>query len=441
MEAYQWLLQHPVVLGALIGLVGAGALLGVFALVATQLLYICPPNEALIFSGRKRRIGGGTVGYRVLIGGRAMRVPIVERVDRVSLEAIPVDLRIHNAFSKGGIALRVHAIANVKISSDPALIGNAIERFLGRDPGEIQRVARETLEGHLRGVLATLTPEEVNEDRLKFAHALLHECRDDFRKLGLALDTLKILNVADDSNYLASAGRAGIALVLRDAEVAESQSTSEAEQREAEARRTGEVANQTTETHIVQMENELRRVRAEIDAEAHAEEERTAQAALLARAEAEQRLQEVRKRLEEMRLTADVVLPAQAAQAVAAYEARGQAAAIAENARALAEAIALLRDAWVQAGEDAREIFLIQNLEHVLRLVVERVRSVSVREANLVDGGGGHALAEYVAGYPAMVRSVLEELRATTGIDVLGTLAPRVKNAVEGAAPREEVAS
>lgn len=86
---------------------------------------------------------------------------------RLNVMEIPIAIR--NAYSKGGVPMNVDAIANVKISSEPARVGNAIERFLGRGNDEIGRVARETLEGHLRGVLATLTPEEVNEDRLKFA--------------------------------------------------------------------------------------------------------------------------------------------------------------------------------------------------------------------------------------------------------------------------------
>ena len=85
-----------------------------------------------------------------------MRIPLLERVDRMSLLSIPIDLKVANAYSKGGIPLRVHAIANVKVSSDPRVVGNAIERFLGRDPAEIARVAKESLEGHLRGVLANL---------------------------------------------------------------------------------------------------------------------------------------------------------------------------------------------------------------------------------------------------------------------------------------------
>ena len=92
---------------------------------------------------------------------------------------------------------------------------------------------KETLEGHLRGVLATLTPEEVNEDRLKFAQALMDEADTDFDKLGLHLDTLKIQNVTDTTNYLESIGRRRIAEVIRDAEIAES--TAKAESKEMES--------------------------------------------------------------------------------------------------------------------------------------------------------------------------------------------------------------
>ena len=76
---------------------------------------------------------------------------------------------MQGAYSSGGIPLNVHAIANVKLSSDPNLVRNAVERFLGSGMEQIAMVAQQTLEGVLREVLAQPTPEEVNEDRLKFA--------------------------------------------------------------------------------------------------------------------------------------------------------------------------------------------------------------------------------------------------------------------------------
>jgi len=409
--------------GFVLGVVAAALVTLIFAKLAASFVVICRPNEVVIFSGRKRKMADGShAGYRVLVGGRAWRIPLLERVDRMSLASIPIDLKITNAYSKGGIPLKVHAIANVKVTSDPKSIGNVIERFLGRDPAEIARSARETLEGHVRGVLANLTPEEVNEDRLKFATGLVDESEADFHKLGLTLDTLKIQNVADDANYLASIGRGRIAMVLRDAQMAESLAKSEAEQAEADARKSGEISKQQTGTVVAAKENELRTLKAGLEAQAKSVEETAKQAALEKRASAEQRLQAVRKTLEETRLTVERVLPAQAAQQASAFRAKGEAATIEENGKAMAEVLVLFSKVWADAGKDARDVFLIHNLEPLLKTVVDRVKALRVVETHLLDGGDGNAMAQYVASYPAAVRSVLAEVGKTTGVDVLALL-------------------
>jgi flotillin len=312
----------------------------------------------------------------------------------------------------------------VKVSSDRKVIGNAIERFLGRDPNEIARVAKESLEGHLRGVLANLTPEEVNEDRLKFATALVDEASNDFNKLGLQLDTLKIQNVSDEANYLASIGRPRIAMVLRDAEMAESFAKSEAQQKQAEAKKSGEVAIQEGGTAIAQKENELRRLKAELEAKARVAEETAIQAAQQARMEAEKKLQMARKKLEETRLLAETVLPAQAQEEAAAYKARGDAATIEENGKALAEVLHLLSEVWIEAGPAARDIFLMQKVDGLLATVVNKVKDLRIRQTQIIDGGDGEALARHIASYPATVRQVLDEIGEITGVNVrqlLGT--------------------
>ncbi|MCK6504548.1 flotillin family protein [Myxococcota bacterium] len=406
---------------------GLGLGMGVLVLagIARQFLRIGRPNEVLIFSGRQRQLAdGSSVGYReVMGGGWSFMVPVLEKADRMDLTAIPIEIAIHNAYSKGGIPLTVHAVANVKVSSDPRRVKNAIERFMGRDPSEIKRVAKETLEGHLRGVLATLTPEEVNEDRLKFAGALVNEADEDFVKLGLQLDTLKIQNVSDEVKYLDSIGRQRIAEVIRDAEMAESNALAEAQEVEADARQRGEVALQNAQTEIVQLQNELRELRGKLDADAKAAEERTSAAARQATAEAERELQEIRGRLEALRLQADVVLPAEAERQAQALRARGAAASIEENGRAMATVLQMMTEAWLSAGPDAKDIFLIQQLETVLQTVVQRVNDIDINEVVLLDNGDGQALARHVAGFPAIVRQVLDEMKTTTGIDVAGTLA------------------
>lgn len=403
--------------------VALGLMFVSFVFVAKQFLFVGRPSELLIFSGRRRKLPDGTErGYRVLHGGYGWRIPMLEKVDRMPLTTLGIELRVHNAYSKGGIPLQVHGIANVKVSSDEQIYNNAIERFLGLDTEEIRQVAKESLEGHLRGIIARMTPEEVNEDRLKFAQELVAEAGEDFERLGLTLDTLKVQSVSDEVSYLDSIGRERLANVLSEAEIAESTAKADAEEEQALANREGRVANEKAETVIKQRENELRRSVAELEAKAKSEEERAQQQALAARATAEQRLQEIRARLENLRLQADVVLPAEAERKASEMRARSEAAHIAADGEAMATVLSMMTDVWIEAGEDAKDIFLIQQLETVLGTVTDKVKNLEVGEVTLLDGGQGTALPGHIAALPATVAAVLREFRETTGVDVTGIL-------------------
>lgn len=164
-------------LGGVIG-VGIPIALGIFGAIVLvwfikSCLCMCKPNEVLVISGRKWKTKDGQeIGYGVLAGGRAIRIPIIETIKRVDITIMPVLVEVRNAYSKGGTPLNIQALANVKVSSNSHIIGNAIERFLDSARKEICRVARETLEVNLRGVVPTLTPEQVNEDPLQFAERI-----------------------------------------------------------------------------------------------------------------------------------------------------------------------------------------------------------------------------------------------------------------------------
>ncbi len=398
------------------------ALLFTFWLVR-NFLYVGLPNEVLIFSGRDTKLADGSVvGYRVVKGGFTLKRPIVETVDRMDLRIFPVRIDTRGAYSKGGIPLNVHAIANVKVASDPAVIHNAIERFLGRNREEIVRVAQETLEGNLRGVLATLTPEEVNENRLKFAEQLADDVEPDLEKLGLHLDTLKIQNVSDDRDYLDSLGRRRIAEILKVAEVAESDAMKTAEETEAKMQGNGEVARRNAQAHIQKAQNELRQFQADLELQAKSEEEKAEAKALAARAEAEQELQQVRTELEKLRLQADVVIPAEANKVAKELVAAGEAADIAEKGRAMAEVLRAMSEVWQEAGEDAADVFIMQQMESIMKQVGEAARQVQVREVALIDSGDGTALPNYVSSFPKIVGNLFAEMRDTVGLDIGGAM-------------------
>lgn len=417
--------------------IGLGVLVLLLLMLVKNFLYIARPNEALIFTGRKRVRDGVDLGPLIVLGrgsaelapefaglgkGRAWRVPILERVDRLDMTAMSIDIVVSNAYSQGNIPLRIHAIANVKISSDPRLIRNAIERFLGQTHAEIQQVARQTLEGALREVLAQMTPEAVNEDRLAFADNLVKSAQDDLDKLGLQLDTLKIQHVSDETGYLDSLGRPLIAAVLRDAENAENQASQEVTQAQAQANQRAEVAKAGAETAILVRRNELQKIRAELEGNAAAVEREAEAAAKTARASAEQELQGVRNDLEQRRLMAEVVIPAEVQRIAESVLAKGEAAPTIENGAAVAEVLRVTSEAWQSMGAQAREIYVIQHLEELLATVIGQVHKIKVREVSVLDPGDGSALANYAAAFPHTVATVLGALRETTGVDVPGIL-------------------
>jgi flotillin len=404
----------------IIGGVVAGVVVLLFLMVVYRyLLRICRPNEILIFSGRKHRTEDGrTVGYRVVFGGRGVRFPIVERVNRMDVSLIAVPIAVQGAYSEGGIPLNVHAIANIKVSTDRRFVGNAIERFLGKDRAEIARVVTATLEGHLRGVLASMTPEALNEDRLEFSKHLEQSAGPDLEKLGLELDVLKIQHVSDDGNYLESIGRQRIAEILRSAQVAESDATREAEQAEAAARARGEVAKTNAQAALQRKQNELRQIKAEVDGDANSEVNRAEAAGQQARAEAELELQKIRGEFEQLRLQAEVTIPAEVDAQVRELLAAGDAAPIAADGEAMAQSLAEVSSAWKDSGGRAMDMFVLQHLDSIFGDVAKAAKRLKIGEVNLIDGGDGKTLPAYAASYPATMTALLEQVTKTLGVDV-----------------------
>lgn len=386
-------------------------------------MVIGKPNEALVFSGRKQTLpDGSVVGFRVIRGGRSFRVPLLEKVDTMDMKVMAIDIHIRGAYAKGNIPINVDAVANVKITNDDKLVHHAIERFLGRPQDQLRSVAKETLEGTLRGVLALLTPEEVNHDRQKLADNLKAEVADDLGRMGLQVDTFKIQHVTDEVQYLNAISRIKIAEVHKTAEIAESNAKREADQIVADAEMRGRVAQEQAHSRIVEESNDLARYKAELEAKARSEEEKTIAAGLEARAVAEQRLQGIRGELEGLRLEAEIIIPAEKDQAAHELHAVGDAAIKSETGRAQAEALKALYEPWKLAGRDAHEIFLIQQIDHILADVAKATEGLDVKHVNLIDGGDGRTLARYVGAYPAVIAEIFDRIKDTVGIDVVSIL-------------------
>ncbi len=386
--------------------------LGTFTI--KNLYYICQPNEVLIFAGSARKTNGRRVGYRLVKGGSSIRTPLLEKVMKMNLTNMIIELKVSNAYSKGGIPLHVDGVANIKIAGEEPTIHNAIERLLGKPRKEIEKIAKETLEGNLRGVLASLTPEQLNEDKTAFAKSLLDEAEEDLEKLGLVLDTLQIQNISDDVRYLDSIGRKQQADLQRDARIAEAEAKAESMIQTAENQKITAVRRLERDIGISQAAAEQRTqdaltMRPAVVAEAEAEI-----AASLARIQADVPVQQERIKQVTEQLKADVIAPAEAECQRAIAQAKGDAATIIEEGKAQAQGTRSLAESWLSAGDSARDIFLLQKLEVLLKTLTATVPDVSVQNVTVIDTQSGN-LATQAAAF-------MTQLKQTSGVDLAGAI-------------------
>ena len=408
----------------------------VVVLVATikSLIVITPPNRAAVLTGRNRLLADGQqVGYRSISGGRVFRVPIIETVHHMNLETIPIEVLVSNAFSKGNIPLNVEAIANVKIASEPEWVfNNAVERLLGKSEAEIKALAQDTLTGNLRGVLATLTPEAVNEDRLGFAKALAEDAGEDLASLGFHLDVLKIQNVSDERGYLAAIGREKSAEAIRQAEIAEARKRADTREAQAEAGRRAEVREAGAAIKIAEARNELRVRQAELDREGETAEKIARVKAQEAEVEAEKVLEMKRVEKEVQRLRADVIEPAKAEKMAAIARAEAEAAPILERGKAQVEVLRRLYAEVGAGGEAAFAVFIAEKLPELLEIAVGAVEGVDIDRVVVMDGGQGEGVSNALNQRVKGAYGTMEGLASVLGLDIQKVLKRAVGGEGEG---------
>lgn len=398
------------------------AFVGALVLLVTKVLYVCQPNQVLIFSGLSTHVGNERRGYRIIRGGRALRVPLFERVDRMDLTNMIIEVGVKNAYSKGGIPLSVAGIANIKVPGEEPLLNNTLERFLGMSRAAIMKIARDTLEGNLRGVLATLTPEQVNQDKEQFAAKLAAEAEHDLNILGLVLDTLKIQNVSDDVGYLDAIGRQRSAQIRCQALIAEAAAQAEAAERKWYNTMNAEMSKYEAEIEIARKDNERRIANATTQRGAMIAREEADVQAEVAQATAELQMQEARIEQTRLRLQADLIQPAEARRREAEEAAKGEAAKIVEQGQATARVLADIGATYAEDGALGRDVLLLQKVVPVLARLSGTMGSLKVDRLTLLGhGAAGSSLAGSLVG-------MSEQIKAATGIDVSQMLRDRAQD-------------
>jgi len=359
------------------------------------------PNEVAVFSGRKRLLSDGKiVGYRLVKGGAGLRIPLLEKVDYMSLNVMTIPLEIRRAYTLKGVPVSVKAVANVKIRGEDVFLQAASERFLGMTHDEIKKVIFQTLEGHLRSILGTLTVEEINNDRQSFAQKLTTEAAMDLERMSIDVDVLTIQEISDEEGYLDALGRRRTAEVKRDAEIGEAEATRDSKMKSSVAMQEGERVKFDAEGEIAQAQRDFQIKQAQYQAEIQAEQARATQSGPVADAVAKQSLiaeqmkidrirtevqiavqeQEILRRQKELEAT--VIKPAEAERQRQVTEAEGRRQAI--MAIAEAEQEKLRREGLGRAAA----------IEAEGRAEASRIEALGLAEAKAIEAKG---LAEAAA--------------------------------------------
>jgi len=414
------------------------------------------PNRAAVISGRSRKLPDGTVvGYRLVRGGATLIVPFLEKVEYLSLNVITVPLATTRAYTVQGVPVSVKAVANVKIKGDDDSMRSAAERFLGMQPDEFHKLVFQTLEGHLRAILGTLTVEEINNDRQSFAQKLTTEAAGDLEKMGIGLDALTIQEISDEEGYLDALGQRRTAEVQRDAEIGKAEALRDSKIKAALAMQEGEKVRLASEADIAASTRETEVKRAQFQSEIKREQATAAQAGPLSEAKARQEVvaeevrierirtqeqisvqeQEVLRREKELEATVvkkaeaerkAVVLLAQGQQEAAILEAEGRKQALIATAEA--ESQKLQREGQGRASA----------VEAEGRAEAEKIRALGLAEAEKIEAQGlAHAKATEAQGL-AEATAIKEKAAAWREFNDaarLQTILEKLPSIIEATAP------
>ena len=235
-------------------------ILVVIALIIIVMLgYVkAPPDQAYIISGLKKE-------SKVLIGRAGIRVPFLERMDKLYLGQMTVDIKTEQSVPTSDfINVNVDAVAKVRISPHAEGIKLAAKNFLNKRPDDITRDLQDSLQGNMREIIGTLSLKEINTDRDSFSDQVMQKASKDMDKLGIEILSCNIQNVTDENGLIKDLGADNTSLIKKNAAIAKAQADRDIAIAQAEAERESNEARVLADTQIAQKQTELEIKRAEL---------------------------------------------------------------------------------------------------------------------------------------------------------------------------------
>lgn len=221
-----------------------------------------PPDMAFIISGIKKK-------SKIVIGKASIRIPFFERLDKLNLRLIPIDVKTSNAVPTADyININVDATVNVKISNEPEKLRLAAENFLNKNTEYIAGVAREVLEGNVREIVGKMKLEEMVSDRQKFATLVKENAEPDLAAMGLDIISFNVQNFVDGNEVIENLGIDNIVKIKKAAAIARAESERDIKVAQASADKESNDAAVAAQTEIAKKQNELAIKKSELQMEA-----------------------------------------------------------------------------------------------------------------------------------------------------------------------------
>ena len=450
----------------LIPTVGLGAIFFFFTIFFLASRYRrCPSNRILAVQG-KVASGKAVQCYH---GGGTFVWPLIQEYDYLDLTPLTISIPLKNALSQQNIRINVPSTFTVAIDTTPEAMNNAAIRLLGRNRQEIEDMAMEIIFGQLRLTVASLTIEQINQDREKFLEAIRKNIDTELRKIGLYLINVNITDITDESGYIDSIGKKAASTAVNQARVDVAEQEKLGAIGEASAQREKRISVASFNAEAVEGENTSQAKVANYNATLAEEKAKADQRSQVAQETARAEIEKSKGSAEAARLEAEKVVPQRVLKEQVEIEAEAEAEKMRREARGRADAILAVKQAEAEginkilaakaAGysalvsaahnnpRDAATLLLVEKLEDIVKLQTDAIKNIKFDKITVWDGGGngngGGATSNFMRD---MVKALppLHEIAKSAGVelpDYLGHVgrpaskpAAKKKNGTDGAA-------
>lgn len=420
-----------VVLAVLVAVVGLPFILN-------RIYVRVPSSKVLAVQGR---VGGGR-SVRCYHGGAKIVWPLIQHAKFLDLTPLTINIDLKGALSQQNIRVNVPSTFTIAIDTADENMTSAAIRLLDLSKGEIESMATEIIFGQLRLTIASLTIEQINQDRERFLEAIRNNIGPELRKIGLALINVNITDITDESGYIEAIGKKAAAVALNQAKIDVAEEAKKGDIGAASAERERRIQVAQLNANAVEGENVAKADIASYDAELAEKEAVARQRGVVAEQIAEAEIQKARAEAEEKRLQAEEVVPreiekqkiqidADAEAEKLQREASGEAQAIIAVKSAEAEGIQKVLQAkadgyagMVQAcdsnPQDAASMLMVEKIEEIVKLQIEAIKNIKIDKVTVWDGGNGKGDSSTANFMSSLVKSLppLHEVAGMAGVDL-----------------------